>query len=552
MKPRALAAFRRKLAAGEPVVGLWVTLESPSITEIAVALGLDWVVVDAEHGHLDWKEIVEHVRAAVRSDTVVLVRLVERDTGLTKRALDIGADGVVLPWIETAAELREAIRDARYPPEGRRGIGGERATAWGACLVEHAAEANEQVLVVPIIERVAAVAAIPEMIAVEGSEVFFFGPADFSASAGHRGQWEGPGVAEQILAVKDKLRAGGKYCGVLTTGPDDLRRRVDNGFQMVGLGGDAALLMRSLRERLAVLDRDRTPAPSLDPRDGREAHAPLARPAESFRPDRTESMNAPGERELAVLQEGVTFDGLVGAMNGARNLTTGIVTFAPGASLDLHTHPASESITVLEGTAEVSVEGRTYRLGPRDNIVIPRWLPHAACNPDAKRPARLHVALAMAPVERTLVDKTFTPRAMRDDAEGLPGAERVTRIATAARTTHVGLGTEFVDYFNAEQMPGLEMSGGWGRFVPGGRLPAHLHDFDESISIIDGAAVCRVEGREYALAGGATALVPRGRVHYFVNDSNATMEMIWVYAGPHPKRIVVDEACATREGAPWK
>src|SRR5436190_6814536 len=99
MNTVAITKLKRKLAVGEPVYGLWVTLESPSITEMAVSLGFDWVVIDAEHGHLDWKEIVEHVRAAVRSDTVAIVRVTERNISLVKRALDIGADGVVVPWI---------------------------------------------------------------------------------------------------------------------------------------------------------------------------------------------------------------------------------------------------------------------------------------------------------------------------------------------------------------------------------------------------------------------------------------------------------------------
>ena len=129
MKTEALKRFRGRLARDESVHGLWVTLESATVTELAVALGLDWVVIDAEHGHLDWKDINEHIRAGLRSNTVVLIRLAERNTSLTKRALDIGADGVVIPWIETAEQLEEAIRDCRYPPEGRRGIGGERATA---------------------------------------------------------------------------------------------------------------------------------------------------------------------------------------------------------------------------------------------------------------------------------------------------------------------------------------------------------------------------------------------------------------------------------------
>ena len=83
------------------------------------------------------------------------------------------------------------------------------------------------------------------------------------------------------------------------------------------------------------------------------------------------------------------------------------------------------------------------------------------------------------------------------------------------------------------------MSGGFARFEPGGRLPDHLHEFDESICIVRGAASCQVEGREYLLDHCATAMVPRGRVHYFINQSDQPMEMVWVYAGPMPERIVI-------------
>ena len=111
MNSRALKSFRQKLAEGQPTYGLWISLESASLTELAVALGVDWVVVDAEHGSLDWKEIAGHIRAAVRSDTVVLVRIAERNACLAKRTLDIGADGIVVPWIETVEQLEEAVRD---------------------------------------------------------------------------------------------------------------------------------------------------------------------------------------------------------------------------------------------------------------------------------------------------------------------------------------------------------------------------------------------------------------------------------------------------------
>lgn len=269
MKVKALQKLRQKLNQNEPIYGLWVTLESASITEMAVALGLDWVVIDAEHGHLDWKDINSHIRAALRSDTVVLVRIAERSTILSKRALDIGADGIMIPWMEKVEEVEEAVRDCRYPPEGRRGIGGERATAWGQCLSEHAAEANENVLIVPLIESIAAIPNVATMCEVDGIDLFFFGPADFSSTAGFRGQWEGPGVAEQILKLKDTINAAGKHCGVVSTSTQNLTDRLDQGFRMLALGTDSGLLLRSLHQSLQEVDRDRLPATSLDPADGR-------------------------------------------------------------------------------------------------------------------------------------------------------------------------------------------------------------------------------------------------------------------------------------------
>lgn len=257
MNTSAIQRFRRTLAADEAVFGLWVTLESPSVTEIAVALGLDWVIVDAEHGALDWKDIAGHVRAAVRSETVVIVRVAELNGGLIKRVLDIGADGVVVPWIETVEQLQQAVRFARYPTEGVRGIGAERATGWGQCLAEHTAEANEHVLVVPILETVRTVPHVRQMCEVEGVELFQFGPADFSSTAGHRGQWEGPGVAEQILHMKDTIRRAGKHCGIVATSLENLHERQEQGFRSIGLGFDTGLLLRSLRTALAAAGRDR-------------------------------------------------------------------------------------------------------------------------------------------------------------------------------------------------------------------------------------------------------------------------------------------------------
>jgi 2-keto-3-deoxy-L-rhamnonate aldolase RhmA/quercetin dioxygenase-like cupin family protein len=550
MKTNALKKFREKIAGNKPVYGLWITLESPSITEMAVALGMDWIVIDAEHGHLDWKAIVEHVRATVRSDTVALVRVAESNAGLIKRALDVGADGVVVPWIESPAQLDQVMQFAWYPPEGVRGIGAERATAWGQCLAQHTAEANENILVIPLIETVQAGKCIEQLCACKGTELFFLGPADYSSTAGFRGQWEGPGVGAELLRILEVIRRLQKHCGVLATSNEDLVQRCQQGFRMLGIGADTGLLLRSLHAALGAVGRDRSIQPSFTPSPDTLPITPLARVPESLRPDRTEVMSSTRPIPPVFLAADVRFDCHVGPHNQARDLTTGFVRFGPGTTLPTHTHNCSEAITVLSGELTVTVEDREYALGPLDNIVIPRGVVHASRNNSGVSPANVHVAFASSEVARDLADAPTQVRRMPADAAGVPGREHVTRINTAPRYA-AGPGTGFVDYFNSDLVPGIEMSGGYARFLPGGRLPAHVHYFDESISIVEGSATCIVEGRRYQMAHQATALQPRGRVHYFINESQEAMAMIWVYAGPLPERIMVAESCATTEGSPW-
>ena len=554
MKSDAIRKLRQKLAAKQPIYGLWVTLEAASITEMAVALGLDWVVVDAEHGHLDWGDILSHVRATVRSDTVCLVRISEQSVGLVKRALDIGADGVVVPWVETAEQLREAVAFAKYPPEGKRGIGAERSTCWGRCFTNGVLEANEHVLIVPIIETVTGGRNVEAICKVPGVEVVFLGPADYSASAGHPGQWEGPGVAAELLAIKDVVLRHGKHCGLIATSNANIEDRRRQGFTMIGVGLDAGMLLRSLTETVGGLGMSTEIRPTFVPENRPEVGAKvpaLPRPPESMRPERPESMNPVGSGKKLEIDRGVVFECLVGAHNNARDLTTGIVTFAPAAQLAYHTHEFTESVTLLEGQAIVEVEGRRYDLEPLDNVVIPRGLAHHVTNTSSAEPAVFHVAMATANPARTLVKRFFSRKAVPEDTDGFPGGECVNRHKTAKRF-EPGPGASFIDFFNKDLTPGIEMSGGYGLFRPGGRLPCHVHDFDESICIIQGTATCIVEGRRYTMSDNSTALQPRGRCHYFVNESKEPMAMLWVYAGPAPERLVLEERNCTLEGAPWK
>lgn len=246
-------ALKQKLADGQTTLGLWITLESPSITEIAVILGYDWVCVDAEHGHLDFREIQEHIRVTRNTETTPLVRIQEIEQGLIKRMLDIGAAGIVVPQVSGPEEVQQAVRFAKYPPWGIRGVGGERATQWGMNLKGYTQAANRETMVIPLVETVAAGEAIDAILDVRGVDSIFFGPADYSSSAGYLGEWEGPGVAERLLAIQKRIRARGVPCGIMGRDIANAQMRKQQGFQLIGVGSDAGLLIRASNEALKAL-----------------------------------------------------------------------------------------------------------------------------------------------------------------------------------------------------------------------------------------------------------------------------------------------------------
>jgi 2-keto-3-deoxy-L-rhamnonate aldolase RhmA/quercetin dioxygenase-like cupin family protein len=533
VKIAAIRALRAKLAADQPTFGLWVTLESPSITEMAVALGFDWVVIDAEHGHLDWKEITEHLRATVRSQTVALVRLAELNGGLVKRALDCGADGVVLPWIETADQLREAIAWARYPLEGRRGIGGERATCWGQAMVEHTQVANEHVLVVPIIESVRAAENIAELAAVDGAEMFYFGPADFSSTAGYRGQWEGPEVAAQILAAQQALVAAGKTTGVIATSPADLIRRRQEGFRLIGLGMDAGILARNLRSLLAQAGIQREFQTDLQPQDSGHAQRVAALSGAGQRLELRRDLQQIPAVELA---PGVLFRGLAGTTTGTQGFTVGTVTFAPGAFLPHHTHTFTESITVLEGSAVCEIEGRIHRLGPLDHLSIPAHTIHQSRN-ESPAPVTFLIAMGSNEPTRTDVDaRHLIRREIPVGADVATDPERVVRFRTARR--HHELSTvSGIRQFFADHPRTVEMSGGYLILHSAESLPLHHRLADEVLFVISGTLLVHVEERQHELTAGQALTIPAGTRHAWRNVTSGPVEVLWVSGSPTAERV---------------
>ena len=248
-------ALKEKLARDEPTYGIWGTIDAPVVTEMAARMGGDWVVIDAEHGYLDMRNVMEHIRVANLANVPILVRIAEIQEGLIKRIMDIGADGIVVPQVRTANELATAVRWTKYPPEGKRGIGAERATRWGMGIEQCVPRANKNSMVVSMMETVEAGEAIEELMNVPGVDAFFFGGHDYSASAGFTGTASEPPVVEKLDSIQRTIRERRMPSGIVTFDTKQIPQRLDQGFRMIGIGFDTTLLIRALSDALADAGR---------------------------------------------------------------------------------------------------------------------------------------------------------------------------------------------------------------------------------------------------------------------------------------------------------
>ncbi|MGB6691196.1 MAG: cupin domain-containing protein [Terracidiphilus sp.] len=223
---------------------------------------------------------------------------------------------------------------------------------------------------------------------------------------------------------------------------------------------------------------------------------------------------------------------------GAPGFSTGIARFAPGASLPYHFHPFSEAVTIVEGRARFVVEGRAYRLHAGDSIHIPEGIAHMARNDRPARELIAHWAFGGARPGRELTDRFFPGEERGDGNPSEADPETIVRYDMSA-IYELAKNAFFLDLF-ARRFGAEGICGGHGRFLPGASLPCHIHDFDESITVVSGAAVCLVQGRRYELSDYDTAFIPRGVPHRFLNESSGDMAMIWVYAGDEPDRRIVN------------
>jgi 2-keto-3-deoxy-L-rhamnonate aldolase RhmA len=244
--------FRERLHGGETLYGTLLNLPSAAIAEVLAAAGFDWLFIDAEHGAIGTSALISILQAVDR-DIACIVRLSKLDGGAIKRALDLGADGIIVPQVETAAEAAEAVRQARYAPDGERGMGLGRAHGYGFSFNEYLARANKDIAVVVQVEHARAVENIDRIAAVDGLDAVFVGPYDLSASLGHPGDIAHPTVVAAIDRVTEACQAAGMPLGYFGMDAKAVAPCVARGYTLICAGVDCVLLGKGATRLLSEL-----------------------------------------------------------------------------------------------------------------------------------------------------------------------------------------------------------------------------------------------------------------------------------------------------------
>jgi len=244
--------FKRALAAGGTQIGLFLGLANSYSAEIVAGAGFDFLLIDAEHGPNDVRSVLAQLQALAPYPAHALVRPVNGDPALIKQLLDVGAQTLLVPMVETAEQAAALVSAMRYPPRGTRGVGTAlaRAARWNGVDGYFAQADNEMCLIVQVESR-RGLDNLDAILAVEGVDAVFIGPSDLAASLGHLGQ---PGHAEvrsAIDAALARIAASGRSAGVFATDPDTARHYQAQGARFLAVGVDT-LLLRNAAIKLAA------------------------------------------------------------------------------------------------------------------------------------------------------------------------------------------------------------------------------------------------------------------------------------------------------------
>ena len=243
----AAAALRRRLSAGDALLGCFLSLGSPLTSEIMGAAGYDWALIDLEHGAGGEPEALAQLQALQGTGCAAIVRVEGGERQRTHRVLDFGAHGIMFPRVDTPDQARQAVAAMRYPATGVRGLAfSNRACMYGSNLKPYM-EGCKDLLTIVQIESPEAVANADAIAAIDGVDVLFIGPSDLSHSMGAFGQFDRPEFVEAIRRTADAARNHGKHAGLLLPSPGDYARYYEIGYRFIASGSDAVLLNNAAR-----------------------------------------------------------------------------------------------------------------------------------------------------------------------------------------------------------------------------------------------------------------------------------------------------------------
>ena len=238
-------AFKAALAAGKLQIGLWSSLCSNIAADILSDCGFDWILLDTEHSPNEIPDLVGQLQAIRGGTATPIIRPAWNDAVLAKRALDIGAQTLLFPYVQNVEEAKRAVASTRYPPHGVRGVSvAARASRYGR-TPGYLGKANSEICVLVQVETREAMNELEAIARVDGIDGVFIGPSDLAASLGHLGNPAHTDVQATIHDAVKRLKAVGKPAGILTSNEDEARRYIEWGYLFVAVGADVGLLARN-------------------------------------------------------------------------------------------------------------------------------------------------------------------------------------------------------------------------------------------------------------------------------------------------------------------
>lgn len=249
--PAPTNILKQRLAAGETTFGCWLSFAEGNVAEMMGTAGFDWLLIDGEHAPNDIRSIRDQLIALHGSPSSIAVRVPIGETWVIKQVLDAGAQTVMVPMVESADQAREMVRACRYPPSGIRGVGAAstRASRFSD-IPDYIKTADAQICLIVQVESRAGMAALDDILAVDGIDGVFIGPADLASDMGHAGDSTVPEVQDTIMDALQRISAAGKAPGIMSLG-DGTQAYLDAGARFLAVGIDVLLLVKAARQTAA-------------------------------------------------------------------------------------------------------------------------------------------------------------------------------------------------------------------------------------------------------------------------------------------------------------